>query len=103
MKPRRPWETGIEAPQMPAEQPLSVLLVDDHELIRQGQARAFERAPDFELAGEAGSVAAGVAMAEALHPQVVVTDVRLPDGTGLDLVRRLRAEDDEVGLVVLTM
>ena len=43
---------------------LSVLLVDDHELIRQGLARAFERAPDFTVVGEAGSVAEGMALAE---------------------------------------
>lgn len=85
------------------QQVLSVLLVDDHELIRQGLARAFERTPDFTVAGEAGSVGDGVALASELHPDVVVTDVRLPDGTGLDLVRSLRSEQPELGIVVLTM
>lgn len=85
------------------QQVLSVLLVDDHELIRQGLARAFERTADFRVAGEAGTVSAGVAMAGDLHPDVVVTDVRLPDGTGLDLVRKLRSEEPELGIVVLTM
>ena len=85
------------------EQVLSVLLVDDHELIRQGLARAFERTRDFTVAGEAGSVAAGVALAADLEPDVIVTDVRLPDGTGLDLVRRLRSDQPDVGIVVLTM
>jgi DNA-binding NarL/FixJ family response regulator len=88
---------------MAAGQPLSVLLVDDHELIRHGLARAFERAEDFTVAGEAGSVAEGLELAHRLSPDVVVTDVRLPDGTGLDLVRQLRADDDEIGIVVLTM
>ncbi len=85
------------------QQVLSVLLVDDHELIRQGLARAFERTPDFTVAGEAGSVADGVSLAGQLRPDVVVTDVRLPDGTGLDLVRRLRSDKPELGIVVLTM
>lgn len=82
---------------------LSVLLVDDHELIRQGLARAFERTPDFTVIGEAGTVAEGMAVADELRPDIVVTDMRLPDGTGLELVRKLRADDAEVGIVVLTM
>ena len=85
------------------DQVLSVLLVDDHELIRQGLARAFERTTDFTVAGEAGSVSDGVSLAGRLKPDVVVTDVRLPDGTGLDLVRTLRQHDPELGIVVLTM
>ncbi len=85
------------------QQVLSVLLVDDHELIRQGLARAFERTSDFTVAGEAGSVGEGAALAGDLDPDVVVTDVRLPDGTGLDLVRKLRANKPELGIVVLTM
>jgi DNA-binding NarL/FixJ family response regulator len=88
---------------MTAAQPLSVLLVDDHELIRHGLARAFERTDDFTVVGEAGSVAQGLELARQLSPNVVVTDVRLPDGTGLDLVRQLRAADAEMGIVVLTM
>ena len=81
----------------------TVLLVDDHDLIRQGLARAFERDPGFEIVGQAGSVAEGHGLASETLPDVVVTDVRLPDGTGLDLVRALRAESREIGLVVLTM
>jgi DNA-binding NarL/FixJ family response regulator len=81
----------------------TVVLVDDHDLIRQGLARAFERHQDFSVVGEAGSVAEGETLARALKPTVVVTDVRLPDGTGLDLVRALRKGDDEIGIVVLTM
>ncbi len=82
---------------------LSVLLVDDHELIRQGLSRAFERAADFSVAGEAGTVAEGVRLTRQLQPSVVVTDVRMPDGTGLDLTKQLRSHDREVGIVVLTM
>ncbi len=84
-------------------QTASVLLVDDHELIRQGLSRAFERQEDFTVAGEAASVADALALASTLKPDVVVTDVRLPDGSGLDVVRRLRSTDPTVGLVVLTM
>jgi DNA-binding NarL/FixJ family response regulator len=82
---------------------LSVLLVDDHELIRQGLSRAFERSPDFTVVGEASGVTEGVNLARQLKPSVVVTDVRMADGTGLDLTRALREHDQEVGIVVLTM
>jgi DNA-binding NarL/FixJ family response regulator len=81
----------------------TVVLVDDHDLIRHGLARAFERHEDFAVVGEAASVNEGRELVNSLKPTVVVTDVRLPDGTGLDLVRNLRSFDDEVGIVVLTM
>lgn len=80
-----------------------VLLVDDHELIRRGLAGAFTRDDEFEVVGEAGSVAEALATAARTGPDVVVTDVRLPDGSGLDIVRALRAHDKTIGLVVLTM
>ena len=81
----------------------TVLLIDDHELIRQGLAGAFAQADGFDVAGQASSVADGLALAEEIAPDVVVTDVRLPDGSGLDVVRALRKSSRTVGLVVLTM
>ena len=81
----------------------TVLLVDDHELIRQGLRRAFERAEDFSVVAEAGSVAEAVALAKQHQPDVVVVDVRLPDGNGLDVARMLRDQNDDIGIVVLTM
>jgi DNA-binding NarL/FixJ family response regulator len=80
-----------------------VLLIDDHDLIRQGLAHAFERADDFEVVGGAGSVAEGLQAFADKGPDVVVTDVRLPDGTGLDLVREIRSRGLDTGIVVLTM
>lgn len=81
----------------------TVLLVDDHELIRHGLTRAFERQQDFRVVGQAASVSDALKMAQELSPNVVVTDVRLADGTGLDIVRALRRSDPGIGLVVLTM
>jgi DNA-binding NarL/FixJ family response regulator len=80
-----------------------VLLVDDHDLIRQGLHHAFERADDFSVVGEASSVAEGLAVAAQSQPDVVIMDVRLPDGSGLDAVKKLRAMDAQMGIVVLTM
>ena len=81
----------------------TVLLVDDHELIRQGLARAFERDDQMTVVGQAGGVAEALAAYASLRPDVVVTDLQLLDGHGLDVVRSIRAESDSVGLVVLTM
>ncbi len=80
-----------------------VLLIDDHDLIRQGLARAFERADDFVVVGQAASVAEGLRLFASLSPDVVISDVRLPDGTGLDLVKQIRSEGHDTGIVVLTM
>jgi DNA-binding NarL/FixJ family response regulator len=83
--------------------PARLVLVDDHELIRAGLAGAFSRAGGFEVVGQAGSVAEALEVARATTPDVVVTDLRLPDGSGLDVVRTLRSERPDLALVVLTM
>ncbi len=80
-----------------------VVLVDDHELIRKGLATSFTLEPATEVVGEAGSVAEALEIIRELEPDAVVTDLQLPDGTGLDVVRRLRRERPDLGLVVLTM
>lgn len=81
----------------------TVLLVDDHDLIRQGLRRSFELSPDFEVVGEASSIAAALDLAQALTPDVVVMDVRLPDGSGIDATATLRGRHPQMGIVVLTM
>jgi DNA-binding NarL/FixJ family response regulator len=83
--------------------PTRVILVDDHELIRQGLARAFERDPNMVIVDQAGSVVQALAAYETHKPDVVVTDLQLPDGTGLDIIRSIRQQNVEIGLVVLTM
>lgn len=80
-----------------------VLLVDDHELIRDGLSGVFSAQEDMEVVGAAKTVAEAFDLFDAHQPDVIVTDLQLPDGTGLDVVRRVRKESDKVGLVVLTM
>ena len=80
-----------------------VLLVDDHELIRQGLRRAFERTDDFEVVGEAGSIAEAHELLATHHPEVVIFDVRLPDGSGIDATKLVRKAHPDLGIVVLTM
>ena len=83
--------------------PFRVLLVDDHELIRQGLRRAFERGGDFDVVGEAATCAAARSMIATTALDVVVLDVRLPDGSGIDVAKSARAEHPQLGIVILTM
>lgn len=81
----------------------TVLLVDDHELIRDGLTGIFSAQDDMTVLGAARSVTEALMMLERELPDVVVTDLQLPDGTGLDIVRRARKQSDRIGLVLLTM
>ncbi|WP_370249973.1 response regulator [Nocardioides sp.] len=83
--------------------PLRILLVDDHELIRSGLSAVLDLEDDMDVVGTAGSVAEALARFAELRPDVVIADLQLQDGTGLDIVRTLRKGNDTVGLIVLTM
>ncbi|SDC59496.1 response regulator transcription factor [Nocardioides lianchengensis] len=83
--------------------PTPLLLVDDHELVREGLASVLDLEDDLAVVGTAANVAEALTLFNQLRPRVVVTDLQLPDGTGLDVVRALRRLDENVGLVVLTM
>ena len=82
---------------------ITVPLVDDHPLIREGLRRAFDRAGDVEVVGEAGTVAEAVDALHRLTPDVLVTDVKLPDGDGIVLAEKARKSSPALGVVVLTM
>ncbi|MFY9332141.1 MAG: response regulator transcription factor [Candidatus Nanopelagicales bacterium] len=82
---------------------LTIALIDDHEVIREGMRRALEREPDIEVVAEAASLAEALTLLRDPLPQVFIVDIRLPDGNGLDFVKQARSVDPDVGLVVLTM
>src|SRR5918992_158011 len=86
-----------------ADAAIRVLLVDDHELIRSGLGSVVDLEPDLSVVGTAGTVAEALSRYDELTPAVVVADLQLPDGTGLDIVRAIRGQSDTTGLVVLTM
>ena len=79
-----------------------VFLVDDHEVVRRGVADLLEAHEDLEVVGDAGSVAEALARIPALTPEVAVLDVRLPDGTGVELCRELRSRMPDLRCLMLT-
>lgn len=81
---------------------LRILLVDDHEVVRLGVRAVIERQPGMVVVGEAATVSEAVALAEVLAPDVVVLDVRLPGGNGLQACLRIKERRPETRIIVLT-
>lgn len=81
---------------------IKVLLVDDHEVLRIGLRTLFMEAGNFQVVGEAGTMAGAVADALRLKPNVVLMDVRLPDGSGIDACRTIRAAHPATRVLFLT-
>ncbi|MEO6351431.1 MAG: response regulator transcription factor [Candidatus Limnocylindrales bacterium] len=79
-----------------------LLVVDDHEIVRQGLVAMLDRRPGFQVVAEAGTVAEAVDMARKFQPDLVIMDVRLPDGSGIEACREIRAEFPGTRVVMLT-
>jgi DNA-binding NarL/FixJ family response regulator len=85
-----------------APAPIRIFLVDDHELIRRGLRAFLEGEPDMEVVDEAASARDAIGKAQIVKPDLVVLDVRLPDGNGIEVCRELRARCPEARVVMLT-
>ncbi len=105
------WGTRVRArlparrdsPDAPAGDRVRLLIVDDHEAIRIGIERLLaDVEPSIEVAGHAASGREAVALWRALRPDVVLMDLRMPDGDGVDAIARIRSEDTEAAVVALT-
>ncbi|MEV6562098.1 response regulator transcription factor [Nocardia sp. NPDC051756] len=81
---------------------VTVFLVDDHHIVRRGVADLIDAESDLEVIGEAGNVSQAMARIPALRPDVVVLDVRLPDGNGIELCRDLLDHHPELRCLILT-
>ena len=71
--------------------PITVFLLDDHEIVRRGVAQLLEAEHDIQIVGEAGTAAQALARIPALHPDVAIIDVRLPDANGVSVCREIRS------------
>ena len=82
--------------------PLRIMIVDDHEVVRDGIKALLAEEEGLIIAGEAGSVREAIDRAEGARPDVVVMDIRLPDGSGIDATREIRARLPNTQVLMLT-
>ena len=87
---------------MPALNPLTILLVDDHDIVRQGLNALLSRYDDMVVIGEAGTANEAIEQAVRLHPDIVILDIRLPDGSGIEVCREILSQNSEIRILILT-
>ena len=83
-------------------QPISVLIVDDHAVVRRGLLAMFAMEDDFKVAGEASNGLEAVAQVKKLRPDVVLMDLRMPEMDGVGAMREITADDPDAKFIVLT-
>jgi two-component system, NarL family, response regulator DevR len=88
--------------QPPSAAPLRLLVVDDHEVVRQGLVSLLERRGGFRVVAQAGTAAGAIEAARTYRPDLIVMDARLPDGSGIDATREIRAEQPQIRVIMLT-
>jgi len=93
-----PQETG-PTPRIKSK----ILIVDDHALVRRGLSGLIGHEPDLEVCGEAATPAEALALFDGRRPDLVVVDLSLQQGHGLDLIRQLKARDEQLRILVLSM
>jgi two-component system response regulator DevR len=84
------------------DKPLRILLVDDHEVVRAGVRMLLEHRPNMTIVGEAATAAAAIGEAARTAPDVVIMDVRLPDGSGVEACREIRSARPDTRVLMLT-
>jgi len=87
---------------VPGVEKITVFILDDHEIVRNGLRRTLERHDDIEVVGEAGLAAEALRRIPALTPTVAILDGRLPDGSGIDVCREIRSQYPGVACLILT-
>ena len=83
-------------------EPIRVFLLDDHDVVREGLRFLLEQQEDIEVVGESASATEAAARIPALRPDVAVLDARLPDGSGIEVCRSVRAVDPTINALILT-
>jgi DNA-binding NarL/FixJ family response regulator len=85
------------------DSPIRLLIVDDHTLFREGVKALLSTTTDIEVVGEAGDSASAVQQAQLLHPQVVLMDINMPGGSGIEVTRSILSSDPQTGVIMVTM
>lgn len=86
-----------------AARPISILIVDDHPIVREGLAALLSNYPEFHVCGEAGDIATALTFVNAGSPDIAIVDISLKDENGLDLIRRIKARNEHVRILVASM
>ncbi|MEU3046923.1 response regulator transcription factor [Streptomyces sp. NPDC006984] len=87
---------------MTEEGKITVFLLDDHEVVRRGVRELLSTEPDIEVVGEAGTAAEALVRVAATAPDVAVLDIRLPDGSGVEVCREIRSQNENIACLMLT-
>ncbi|WP_432073342.1 response regulator [Streptomyces wuyuanensis] len=87
---------------MHEEGKITVFLVDDHEVVRRGVYELLSVEDDIEVVGEAGTAADALVRIPAVRPDVAILDVRLPDGSGVEVCREVRSQNEDIKCLMLT-
>lgn len=84
-------------------QKIKILLVDDHPLVREGLANLIHQQPDFEVCGEAAGESEALQLIDSVQPNVAVVDITLENGSGLGLIKSIKATHPTVAMLALSM
>ncbi len=91
-----------KAPRQTKAKQIRVLIVDDHEVVRVGLQTLLRLVPEMQVVGEAGTMSEAVSQARTLNPNVILMDIRLPDGSGVDACREIRTACPDTKVLFLT-
>ncbi|GAA1388070.1 response regulator [Catellatospora chokoriensis] len=81
---------------------IRIFVLDDHEVVRRGLIELLQQSGDIEVVGQSGSAVEAARLIPAVHPDVAILDVRLPDGNGIDVCRDIRSVDPRIQGLILT-
>jgi two-component system, NarL family, response regulator DevR len=84
------------------KQPIRIVILDDHELVRKGLRALLDQEPNVLIVGEAGTCAQALAITKRLHPQLVLLDMKLPDASGIEACKQLLVQMPQLRILVLT-
>lgn len=87
---------------MTSRPPLRVMLVDDHEIVRRGIRAVLETHDDVQIVGEAASASQAVDVALRIRPDLIIMDIRLADGSGIEATREIRTHRQDIQVLMLT-